>query len=113
MRYQLYDRILGCLLGAAIGDSMGVPLETRTIDMVKRDYGDGGFVFDYKTPLSDSLAHGLPRGLVTDDFSSAYVSAQHYLDDGGKITTKNSIAALVHWAESPNTKVFYERYCGP
>ena len=113
MNYQLYDRILGCLTGAAIGDSMGVPLETRTIDMVKRDYGDGGFIFDYKTPLPDSLAHGLPKGLVTDDFSCAYVTAQHYLNNGGQVTEESSIAALLEWAESPTTKVFYDRYCGP
>ena len=51
-----YYRILGCLVSAAIGDAMGCPLETRPVYLIKKDFGHGDFVYDYMTPLDDSIA---------------------------------------------------------
>ena len=51
-----YDKVYGCLLAAAIGDAMGCPLETRTVSLIKRDFGNGDFVYDNMTPLPDSIA---------------------------------------------------------
>lgn len=110
---NLYDKVYGCLLAAAIGDAMGSPLETRPVYLVKEDYGDGDFVYDYKKPLDDCLGHDLPRGLVTDDFSIAYKSGEHFIKDGGYISRQAAIDALIEWKDSEDTKIYCERWCGP
>lgn len=113
MTTQRYNKIYGCILAAAIGDAMGCPLETRPVSLVKEHYGKGDFVYDYMEPLPDSLAHDLPRGLVTDDFSVAYISGKHFLKNGGCISRQAAIDALIDWKNSEDTKIFFERYGGP
>lgn len=108
-----YDKILGCLVSAAIGDAMGCPLETRPVYLIKKDFGHGDFVYDYMTPLDDSIAKGMPRAAVTDDFSLSYISALYFLRDKGKITKENSTEAILKWKNGDDTKIFYEKYGGP
>lgn len=108
-----YDKILGCLLAAAIGDAMGCPLETRTPELIRRDFGDGDFVYDYKETREDAVSAGMPRAYVTDDFSLAYVSAQHFLKNGGRIDRESAVAALLDWRYGEDTKIFFEKYGGP
>ena len=108
-----YDKVYGCLLAAAIGDAMGCPLETRTVSLIKRDFGNGDFVYDYMTPLPDSIAYDMPRAYVTDDFSCAYLSGKYFAADNGRITRQAAADALLEWKNSEDTRIFYERYCGP
>lgn len=108
-----YDKTLACLLAAAMGDAMGCPLETRTVELIKQDFGGGDFVYDYKETKMDSVAAGMPYAWVTDDFSLAYVSAKHFLKNGGKIDTDSAVAALLDWKNGEDTKIFYETYGGP
>ena len=42
------DKISGCILGAAVGDAMGAATETRTMEMIRRDFG--GWVRTILTP---------------------------------------------------------------
>ena len=100
--------IMGAVLAAAIGDAMGAPTETRPVKLVK-EYFDG-FVYDYKVPPEDSLAKGLPRGFVTDDFSLSYVSAQHFVKAGGKVTRQAAVDALLEWSEMEQ---WFIPYSGP
>lgn len=102
------SKILGALLAAAIGDAMGAPTETRPVKLVKEYFG--GFVYDYMVPPDDSLAHGLPRGFVTDDFSLSYVSARHFINAGGKITRQAAIDALLEWSDMDQ---YFIPYSGP
>ncbi|GAA1102130.1 ADP-ribosylglycohydrolase family protein [Nocardiopsis composta] len=37
------DRVAGCLLGGAIGDALGAPLEAMTLDAIRERYGPEGF----------------------------------------------------------------------
>ena len=63
-----YDRIKGAYLGCAIGDAMGAPTETRPIDLIKKDVGNGDYVREFLVPRDDTLAAGQPAGQCTDDF---------------------------------------------
>lgn len=103
-----YSKIKGAVLAAAIADAMGAPTETRPVKLVKERFG--GWVTDYMEPPKDSLAHDLPKGLVTDDFSVSYVSAQHFIKDGGKITTQGAVDALMEWSEMD---LWFIPYSGP
>ncbi|WP_105205873.1 ADP-ribosylglycohydrolase family protein [Neobittarella massiliensis] len=102
-----YDQVLGCLLGAAVGDAMGAPTETRTIDMIKHDFG--GFVTDLIDSPLDAYANGAPAGHVTDDFSLSYLTCWAFVKDGG-ITASAAHRALVEWSHLPE---FCDPYVGP
>ena len=36
---MMYDKVLGSMVAAAIGDAMGTPLESRPIYLIKQDLG--------------------------------------------------------------------------
>lgn len=104
-----FDRTLGAFLGCAIGDAMGAPTETRPIELIKRDVGDGDYVRDYKLPRPDTLAAGQPIGQFTDDFSVSYLSAKAFLEEGG-ITTGAAQKAMVEWSTYDR---YYINHSGP
>ena len=103
-----YSKILGCLLGAAIGDAMGAPTETHTVPLVKERFG--GFVYDYKKPLPNTLSTGQPTAFITDDFSLAYMHAQEIVKNGGVITREGSEKALLRWSTYDQWSI---PYAGP
>ena len=49
-------KVLGCLLGAAVGDAMGAATETKSTRQIERTFG--GAVREFKTPPQDTLARG-------------------------------------------------------
>ncbi|MEV0229635.1 ADP-ribosylglycohydrolase family protein [Nonomuraea sp. NPDC050786] len=57
---DVVDRVRGCLLGGAIGDALGAPIEFQSLRQIRRDHGvEGitGYVADWRGK----------SGLVTDD----------------------------------------------
>ncbi|MGI5888395.1 MAG: ADP-ribosylglycohydrolase family protein [Oscillospiraceae bacterium] len=105
-----YERILGAMIGDAAGDAMGSATETRPTYLIKEDIGDGGYVFDFKKPLPDTLASGMERGAVTDDFSLSYLTIKHILK-AGKITRDACVDALGEWVKDYDR--YYTRHAGP
>ncbi|MHB1315007.1 MAG: ADP-ribosylglycohydrolase family protein [Christensenellales bacterium] len=108
MMTEKYSKILGCLLGAAIGDAMGAPTETHTVPLVKERFG--GFVYDYKQPLPNTLSFGQPTAFITDDFSLAYMHAQEIVKEGGVVTREGAQNALLRWSEYDQWSI---PYAGP
>ena len=49
-------KVLGCLLGAAVGDAMGAATETKSTRQIEKTFG--GAVREFKTPPQDTLARG-------------------------------------------------------
>lgn len=101
------DKILGCILGAAVGDAMGAVTETRSAERIKEDFG--GFVEDMLTPPEDCFAHGNNAASVTDDFSLAYFTAIELVKCKGKVTDEVAKKAVLSWAEYPQ----FFRFAGP
>lgn len=58
-----YERILGCLLGGAVGDALGAPVEFMSIDRIRNTFGSSGI--DHYAP-----AYGR-TGAITDDTQMA------------------------------------------
>lgn len=84
--YDLYDRILGGLIGAGAGDAMGAATEARTIEQILEYFGHQ--VTDFETPPMDTFGAGNVPGQLTDDFSSAYFVAKHILEHEGEVSEK-------------------------
>lgn len=94
---NILDKITGCFLGAAVGDAMGAATETRTMEMIKMDFG--GYVTKIMPPPDDCFCRGMPAGIVTDDFSLAYRTAQELLRCKGQVTEDVARQCLLTWAK--------------
>ena len=105
---DLYDRILGSLIGAAAGDAMGAATEGRSADEIRRHFN--GKVTDLIAPPMDTFGAGNKAGGYTDDFSSAYFVADEIVKNGGVVDEEALKRALVNWSEHA---VFFDRFAGP
>ena len=65
------QKILGCLLGAAVGDAMGAATETKSTRQIEKTFG--GRVKEFREPPMDTMARGRRAGQVTDAFSIPYI----------------------------------------
>lgn len=101
------EKILGGLLGGAVGDAMGAATETRTAALIKERFG--GLVKDIIDPPDDTYAHGTKAGMVTDDFSVAFYTAEDIAAAGGQVTREIAQSSLLRWSKHPE----YIRYGGP
>ena len=102
----MYEKVLGVLLGAAVGDAMGAATELRTPKEILETFGH--WVTDFETPPADVFAGGRKAGQITDDFSSAYFTIRAILAANGEITPQVAQAGILSWAESE----YYESFCG-
>ncbi|MBF6210958.1 ADP-ribosylglycohydrolase family protein [Nocardia puris] len=54
--HDLRDAVLGCLLGGAVGDALGAPIESLDLERIRRRYGPRGLTSDpaaYEGRISD------------------------------------------------------------
>lgn len=65
------SRMLGCMLGGAVGDALGAPIEFQTHAQIIANHGDGG--------VRDMLPAYGRRGAVTDDTQMALFTAEGVL----------------------------------
>ncbi len=100
------EKILGGLLAAAIGDSMGAVTEHASRRKLEKDYG---WVDTFIEPHESLKAKGHRIGLVTDDFSVAYYSALPLIEHRQKVTRELAIEGLLRWNEQP----LYAQCAGP
>lgn len=101
------SKILGGLLAAAVGDAMGAATEIRSTEMIKERFG--GYVKDIVQAPEDTWAHWSTAGMVTDDFSVSYFSAEEFLANGGVISEEAAAKAVIRWSEHP----LYGQCAGP
>lgn len=67
---SIKDKYLGCLIGGAVGDALGYPVEFSTYNQILARYGDGG-IRDY------SLTGGI--ALISDDTQMTLFTAEGLL----------------------------------
>jgi ADP-ribosylglycohydrolase len=92
---NLQDRILGCLAGFALGDSMGGPTEFLTRAQIKAEYG---WVDRLVRAPAWHPHHVLQPGQITDDTGQALAVA-HALDAAGQTTAEEVARTLLLWAD--------------
>lgn len=66
-----YDRIMGCLLGGAVGDALGAPIEFLTLEEIRATHGPDGVAGYVAT-------EDLP-GRITDDTQMTLFTAEGFL----------------------------------
>ncbi len=116
MTTDLQDRILGCLLGLAIGDALGMPSSFLPPQEIQRIYGK---IIGFEEPLPDHIYHaGYKAGQVTDDTEQTLFVAEALLESK-KVDSENIARYLLKWYEmvggaesnavGPSTKAALER----
>ena len=103
-----YDRILGAMVGAAIGNAMGAPLETRPPYLIKEELGKGEYVRDYIEMPYDSPLQHIPLGTVSYDFAISYLSLVEFAKAGG-VTKQAAINALFELKNNEKYAVYSAR----
>ena len=105
----LYDRILGSLATACIGDALGAPTEQRSIDEIHTLWG--GRVERFYAPPDDA-PYGMGRGAgqITDDSSQMLYLVDAYIENDGQITPRAVADALMRWADNAE---YFPRFAGP
>ncbi len=106
----VYNKILGALACAGMGDALGASTELYSIDEIKQKWG--GWLDKFVEPPEDTFAGSLKgvAGLITDDSSQMYVFAEALITAGyGQFTNENWKTALLRWADM----MPYAMYKGP
>lgn len=103
-----YDKILGAMVGAAIGNAMGAPLETRPPYLIKEELGKGDFVRDYIEMPYDSPLQNILPGTVSYDFAISYLSLVEFVKAGG-VTKKAAVDALLELKNNEKYAVYSAR----
>lgn len=103
-----YDKILGSIVGAAVGNAMGAPLETRPPYLIKEELGKGEFVRDYVEMPYDYPIKKIPLGTVSYDFAISYLSLVEFVKAGG-ITKQAAINALLELKNNEKYAIYSSR----
>lgn len=101
------NKYIGCLIGAAAGDALGAPTETRNPQRIVSHFN--GPVRTFLAPPNDVFARGNRPAQVTDDFSLAYVTLLTVLETNS-VSQEIAIQSLVNWA---NPQYNYLHLAGP
>ncbi|MBZ0058984.1 MULTISPECIES: ADP-ribosylglycohydrolase family protein [unclassified Leclercia] len=107
---MMYDKILGSLACAGMGDALGAATELYSIDEIRQTWG--GWLDKFVEPPIDTFAGSLKgvAGLITDDSSQMYVFSEALIAAGyGQFTNDDWKAALLRWADM----MPYAMYKGP
>jgi len=64
----LPDRVTGCLLGGAVGDALGAPVEFMSLDQIRQRFGPGGI--EHYAPAYGRV------GAITDDTQMTLFTAE-------------------------------------
>lgn len=73
----LVQKVLGCLVGGAVGDAMGAPPEGKNPDEIRARYG---WITDFVEPWDGPSPLGKGDGRYTDDSHMVQILSRIYLD---------------------------------
>ncbi|MDF0592749.1 ADP-ribosylglycohydrolase family protein [Methanotrichaceae archaeon M04Ac] len=93
MAGDLLDRFCGCLLGLAVGDALGMPVEGLTRDEIRASAGE---VREMLAPAADHFHSGLAPGQYTDDTEQTLILADSIID-AGFFDVERFAAKLAEW----------------
>jgi ADP-ribosylglycohydrolase len=97
-KISLKDRFLGCLLGLAVGDALGMPVEGWTSERINATFG----WLDHYEPRRDAGGEiGLERGEITGDTEMALCLVEGLISAGGFVDPEAIGLRLVKIAERP------------
>lgn len=109
MEYSLYDRILGSLVAAGMGDALGVPSEAFSRAEILEKFGKP--IECFMDPGDNIYGQGNLPGEVTDDTSQMYEMVKAAIATRGELTHEAAANALLDWSQ--HYPKYYPRNAGP
>ena len=108
MRVKLVEqsKVLGCLYGAAYGDSLGAVTEFCTHQEIMNHFPEG--CHDYTDSIS-LITHGITPGSVTDDFGSSCYVMKTILKHQGIMNKEVALEAILDWSQDD---IVFAKYAG-
>lgn len=97
---ELRERILGCLIGVAAGDAMGMPSSMMSPDMIKSTFKDTIDNF-LPAPEGHVIHNKMVAGEITDDTQQSLIIADSLIQKG-TVDPEDIAWRLIKWAESIN-----------
>ena len=94
---DIKNTIMGCLVGVAAGDSMGMPTSMMSPSTIKKIFRK--YVNDFLPAPEGHVIHGgMIAGQVTDDTQQTLLIADSIIEKG-KIDPEDIAKRLINWAE--------------
>lgn len=112
-RTLLFDKIYGAMLGGAIGDAMGGPVEGWSYQQIAEIYGVVDDLLPYASAPDYHNHFETAAGSVTDDTRLKHLVAQAMIESGGHPRRGDLVRAIVdayHAAGTPLARGFLEEY---
>ena len=109
MAQDIFDAVYGCLIGGAIGDALGAPVETMYYDEIREQYGKlTELLPSYRGNtgnryLASRGEPGVP-GAVTDDSTLRHYLSLAIIRKGGRVTPDDFAKV---WIEQLNPDRFW------
>ncbi|CAG8627633.1 2618_t:CDS:2 [Acaulospora morrowiae] len=100
-REEIYDRLKGCIFGAAIGDAVGLATEFMTKQMARQIYGIGPIAFGNDKGYEfyvDRHRDGWDFGEWTDDTDQQLLIIDTLISNDGVFNTRDFSARLANWS---------------
>lgn len=106
---MVLNKVVGTLVGVALGDAMGMPSEMWSRRKVKQRFG----VITEFLPGPDDhfIVKGFKAGTITDDTSQTLKICDAIISNEGKVDAASIAHAILEWAEE--TGAFENNYLGP
>jgi ADP-ribosylglycohydrolase len=90
-----HDHALAAFQGLAIGDALGMPTQSMSLDEIRADHGRiSGFV---DAGPRQRIAHGMPAASVTDDTEQAVLVGRLLVEGDGRLDPARFAEALIAW----------------
>lgn len=88
-------RALAAFQGLAIGDALGMPTQSMSLEQIRADHGRiTGFV---DAGPRQRIAHGMPAASITDDTEQAVLVARLLVEGDGRLDPSRFAEALIDW----------------
>jgi len=91
MEYNITNRVYGCLIGGALGDALGAPVEGMTYEDIRTKYGKIKKFHPYQWILSDKEA-----GEVTGETALRQCLAIAIIEKDGRVTPNEYAESLMN-----------------
>jgi len=105
----LEDRFAGCIVGAAVGDALGMPTEEVSPETVVKVYG--GPVTEFQTAMKGHPNQHLPAGSYTDDTQQILALSKSLIECNG-FDIDNFAKHYKDWYQKISTIPSFDRFSG-
>ncbi len=110
----LFKKVYGALIGSAIGDAMGGPVEGFSYEKIDKDYGHVESLLPYtEIPIAVHGPFDLCAGAYTDDSRMSKVFSSAIIKKGAVANSKDLAKEIIDYyytADSDLKKSFMEEY---